>query len=353
MKFSLATIAYVFALLAAGMALFGSLGVFASGLVLLFWALMLAKPRQAVWMWLGVVAFVVIALLLLAPAVATARNAAMRNMCLNNLKAIMLALENYRMLHGAYPPAYIAGADGRPMHSWRVLILPYMEHGDLYEEYDFDEPWDGPNNRKLWDRMPEFYACPEAIRWRQLGGSRGAPSANVASYVAIIGKSTAWPGGQGRGSSEFTDRGEETLMVLEYSGGAQPWTAPVDLSEDEAIDLLASRETRGHLHTSDSFFRAKCSSMLYLGGFVDARAKALWPGMPRDVVKAMLTVGGGEDLDQWEEFESSRWVEPTVLGSIVRWDRVYGLTVFAVLAVLPGIARLVRKATSSEGSPAS
>ena len=35
------------------------------------------------------------------------------------------------------------------MHSWRVLLLPYLDRSDLYKAYDFTEPWDGPNNRKL------------------------------------------------------------------------------------------------------------------------------------------------------------------------------------------------------------
>ena len=55
----------------------------------------------------------------------------------------------YEDEHGCFPPAYVADASGRPMHSWRVLILPYLDQQQLYDQYDFSEPWNGPNNQQL------------------------------------------------------------------------------------------------------------------------------------------------------------------------------------------------------------
>ena len=60
-----------------------------------------------------------------------------------------MALQNYHQANGCFPPAYIADKNGKPMHSWRVLILPYLDRTILYKAYDFTEPWDGPNNKKL------------------------------------------------------------------------------------------------------------------------------------------------------------------------------------------------------------
>lgn len=68
-----------------------------------------------------------------------------------------MAVANYRSTFGGYPPAYIADCDGRPMHSWRVLILPFLEQQNLYAAYHFDEPWDGPNNRKLAGRIGQVF----------------------------------------------------------------------------------------------------------------------------------------------------------------------------------------------------
>src|SRR4051812_10595310 len=77
--------------------------------------------------------------------------------CLGHLKEIGIALHNYHADYGVFPPAYVADASGRPLHSWRVLILPYLEQKPLYNRYNFSEPWDGPNNRRLASQMPGVY----------------------------------------------------------------------------------------------------------------------------------------------------------------------------------------------------
>ena len=70
----------------------------------------------------------------LAIAFRDAREAARRSQCKGNLKQIGLALLNYHDTFGCFPPAYIADADGKPMHSWRVLILPYIDNAQLYNQ---------------------------------------------------------------------------------------------------------------------------------------------------------------------------------------------------------------------------
>ena len=47
------------------------------------------------------------------------------------------------------------------MHSWRVLILPFLDQQSLYNQYDFREPWNGPNNIKLLNSMPSVLRLPE------------------------------------------------------------------------------------------------------------------------------------------------------------------------------------------------
>src|SRR5882757_2755439 len=109
---------------------------------------------------LVVIAIIAVLIALLLPAVQAAREAARRAQCMNNLRQIGLALHNYHDQYNTFPPAYVADATGKPMHSWRVLLLPQLGEGQLYSEYDFSEPWDGPNNSRLLTRMPRVYACP-------------------------------------------------------------------------------------------------------------------------------------------------------------------------------------------------
>ena len=80
--------------------------------------------------------------------------------CINNLKQIGLAMHNYHARHKTFPPAYTVDKDGKPLLSWRVLILPYLEQDALYKEFHLDEPWDSEHNRALIDRMPTTYLCP-------------------------------------------------------------------------------------------------------------------------------------------------------------------------------------------------
>ena len=90
-----------------------------------------------------------------------------------------LGLHNYHQTFTNFPPAVIFGPDGKPWHSWRVLILPYLEQTALYNQYDFNEPWNGPKNSKLLDKMPAVYRDPI------YGNEKG----HFTHYAALVG---AW-----------------------------------------------------------------------------------------------------------------------------------------------------------------
>ena len=110
--------------------------------------------------------------------------------CSNSLKNISLALQNYHDTYRTFPAAYVPDKDGEPMHSWRVLILPYIEERNLYDKYDFTEPWDGPNNSKLLADMPS-----KDVMIGMALGSMNAPATNFvrtlseipSSFVRVLG----------------------------------------------------------------------------------------------------------------------------------------------------------------------
>src|SRR5271166_372859 len=103
---------------------------------------------------LVVIAIIAMLIALLLPAVQAAREAARRAQCTNNLKQIALAMHNYASANNCFPPAATYTRDGKPLLSWRVLILPYLEQASLYNQFHLDEAWDSPNNKPLGDRMP-------------------------------------------------------------------------------------------------------------------------------------------------------------------------------------------------------
>jgi len=155
---------------------------------------------------------------LLLPAVQQAREAARRSQCKNNLKQISLALHNYHDQYGTLPPAMVADKDGKPMHSWRVLILPYLGEQSLYKDYDFSEPWDGPNNSRLLTRMPTVYACP----------SNPTTGTNTA-YAGVFGEHCVFRAAGPIGISAITDGTSNTLMVGEVAKAGIPWMKPEDI----------------------------------------------------------------------------------------------------------------------------
>ena len=162
-----------------------------------------------------------IAVALLLPAVQAAREAARRAQCVNNLKQIGLALINYHDANNTYPPAAIVGKDGKPLLSWRVAILPYIERQDLYAKFHLDEPWDSEHNQALIDSMPATYACPSTPR----------PAPGTTTYRVLAGKGTAFEGAEGHAVREFLDGTSMTLLVVEAPGPV-PWTKPDELAFD-------------------------------------------------------------------------------------------------------------------------
>ena len=151
---------------------------------------------------------------LLLPAVQASREAARRMQCSNNLKQIGLAMHNYHDVYKGFPAAYIADENGKPLHSWRVALLPYLEQQHLYEQYNFNEPWDSPNNLQVAQQMPEVFRCPDAP---------SAPGSNLTNYVVIVGDPSQKPiqslflPNHWTNFSEITDGTSNTIMVVETS----------------------------------------------------------------------------------------------------------------------------------------
>jgi Protein of unknown function (DUF1559) len=214
---------------------------------------------------------------MLSRAVGDAREAARRAQCSCNLCGIKLALHNYHSQYGSFPPAYVADANGRPMHSWRVLILPFMEYQSLYAQYDFAEPWDGPNNIKLLNSMPNIFACP----------SRFSNKTNLTSYAVITGPGTMFPGAGTVSSAAVTDGMADTLMIVEVANANIPWTAPIDL--DAGTMSMKVNDPKGPGISSPH----RGGAHVVLG---DAWTCLLREGIPEESLRALITIAGSEGI---------------------------------------------------------
>ena len=321
-RFQVAYVLYAAALSVSAVTTFGPAGLFPAGIIFGLWAVVFyssSRPRT-----LMIILFVglLFSCLLMPPGVRTSREASRRSTCKNNLIQLGLAMHNYHDVYGSFPPAFIPDENGRPMHSWRVLLLPYIDQAQMHKMYDFNEPWDGPNNRKLLDSMPDVYACPS----RQVNDGVDT----FTSYVAVVGPRTAWPeNGAGRTIKEFTDGTSNTLHLLECDTRRIPWMKPADLNIDEATALLSSIDAEGTgYHRSETFFYE-----YYLGRQVllaDGSVRFVPHGVSRDVWSSLLTVDdGGPHIDDDMQVSPSVITERLKVGNCCR----FGL--FMLLVLLP------------------
>ncbi len=342
LSFRLLTIFYVFALLAAALGTFGPVGIVIATAVLLFWAWVFYAPKKDV-KWISFLAiFGIIGLLvvLLLPAVQSARGAAERSMCMNNLKQIQLAILNYESVNRSMPPAYVADASGKPMHSWRVLILPYLGENALFAKYNFNEPWNGPNNSKLAAQIPDVYQCPSH--------PHSAAPTSECHYFAVVDPASGWPGAVGSSIRQFADGTSQTISVVEASGMGINWLEPRDLSMNEAVRLLTTQPRSGHSHVREGFltttyFETSSRNVARCDGSVSWMEQLNDPAL----ASALLTAAGGEVIPtNWRSK-----VVPSKRTVVVKWGVVWGLSVFIILAVLPA-ARIRRTSSEQMSLPA-
>ncbi|MEQ8785834.1 MAG: DUF1559 domain-containing protein [Pirellulaceae bacterium] len=227
---------------------------------------------------------------LLLPAVQMAREAANRSACQNNLSRVADAIQRYHDAHGEFPPSAITDANGRPLHSWRVLVLPYFEDPELdrlYEEYDFDEPWDGFHNQRLTYRMPRVFGCPTEHTY----------GAAETSYFVVVGENTPMAPvvlkrgedpravRSNRSFGDVSDGASRTVAVVEVTHSGVNWLEPADLSRDDAMRGINFTRSGG------------CVSSLHGGGanvaFLDGHVMFLDDEVTPETLEAMLDQNDG------------------------------------------------------------
>src|SRR5437868_8960802 len=118
---------------------------------------------------LGGICVIAILVALLLPAVQAAREAARRMQSSNHLKQLALAMQNYHDEYAVFPPAVVTDADGKPLYSGRVLLLPFMEQKPLYDQFDKDEAWDSPANLPFTQQTLQVFTDPSAPTSKRAG----------------------------------------------------------------------------------------------------------------------------------------------------------------------------------------
>jgi hypothetical protein len=177
-----------------------------------------------------------------------------------NLLKIGLAMHGYHDIFDQFPPAVVYASDGKTPHSWRVELLPLLNHypegvapvrlkrmdRELYHAaikkcgYDIDQPWDSPGNLQVLKAMPPVYRHPS-----------DKPDSTESAYYAVVGKGTVFEPGEIASYTDIKGWPASTLMLAESRSRA-PWTKPVDIaySQDATVPRFGGFTPHGYLTLS-------------------------------------------------------------------------------------------------------
>lgn len=211
---------------------------------------------------------------LLLPAVQRVREAAHRAASQNKLRQIAFAMHNYRDTNrGLFPAAAICDEHGKPLLSWRVAILPYIEQENLYNQFKLDEPWDGPHNKLLAERLVQTYMLP--------GDDKTKTPLYYTHYQVFVGKGAAFDKTRGHSIQDFRDGLSNTILIV-VADKAVPWTKPedVDFDPNKPMLPLMGRHFRGGFNVA----------------LADGSVRLVAAQISENTLKAAITRNGGDAL---------------------------------------------------------
>ncbi len=190
-----------------------------------------AQVRQSqssvstVWKVLGVLAAITLAgfaflVFVVGPQV---RKSARHATCTNNLKIVALGMLNYEVVYGTLPPAYTVDKQGNPLHSWRTLILPYIEQQDVYDRIRLNEPWDSPHNAQIAEIPIVFFDCPSSTE-----------DPTKTNYMVFVGERTPFPPRGQQTSTHDLRAAGQTILVFEAAENCN-WMEPKEADHGKRL----------------------------------------------------------------------------------------------------------------------
>jgi hypothetical protein len=200
----------------------------------------------------------------------------------NNFRQVGIAMHNFHDATGTLPRPAIESPDGKPLLSWRVALLPFVEQDNLYRRFRLDEPWDSDHNKRLIPMIPAVYLRPGQV-----------PDGKT-HYQAVVGRGLMFDfkyvNGDGKPSGRsmvsITDGTSNTIMFV-VAKDPVIWTKPDDLDADNGMPIMPRLDAR-----------FKAGTVMALG---DGSVRVIHPGVSEATLRAALSAEGGELLGpDWE-----------------------------------------------------
>ena len=201
------------------------------------------------------------------------REGSRRERCEYNLSQLYRATCEYVDAYGTYPPAYTVDSEGTPLHSWRVLLLPYLGEEDLYSQIRLNEAWNSEWNSQFWNKTPSLFQC-SSIPVHSADGSENRDKTKRCSFSCVLGTSTLFPSnGKTVSPDEVVDGVSNTVVYVER-GDPGNGLIPDDELHDEqpfrVIELPGSRrEGLGSWHGAGGYVLLADGSTRFLSEKID------------------------------------------------------------------------------------
>lgn len=261
-----------------------------------------------------------------------------------NLSKIHSAMQQYAERHRSWPPAVVFGPDGKPWHSWRVLILPFLEQKELFQSYRWDEPWDGPHNQKLVGQMPNAYSIrlPDEknegltnfavpVGAKTLFSPVGCqleflPVARARQFPFVPFHCSGTPYSDNRGNYQTPPAN----VVLGVIGGSRrvPWTKPEDVQVDKVEKVFDSADGFSTLFADKAgragVFLQSSRSSLYVRSSVtaDLARQMCSIDVRQDALQSLPTLGPTKEERQ-RGFQPLLEFKQEGTKVVGRWIKVY------------------------------
>lgn len=240
---------------------------------------------------LAIALFLILVVAFLARGCQAAREAGNQASCIGQFKVMTIGVLNYEAQKGRFPPAYLADKQGRPAHSWRVLLLPYVGAQDVLDRYRLEEPWNSPHNRSLAQGAPSgmtffypLYHCPsdrQSSKWDT-------------SYLMIVGPRTISAGPTSTRMKDITDGASNTILVAEMCESGIHWMEPRDLRVDEMSFKINDPDYIG--------IASRHPGRAYVG-VADGSVRSLPDNADPRLVEGATTINGREDVSAlWKDY---------------------------------------------------
>ena len=302
---------YLTALIAVGMFAAGVYSLVISGVVLATWWILYGKGISRT-ICVVVVVVTTLACLLLPPRFVYYERPRWADSA-NNIRQCVIGMLNYESDRGHCPPAWLEDETGMPMHSWRVLLLPYLEQDRLYAQYNFDEPWNGPNNSKLVDQMPEIYRDPYSSHWT-----------GETIYKLVLDEGSFSTTGEGRPLDDAVDGAASTIVVVEDRANPVNWMKPDGISINDAIAACLNKETCHYGAVETNYIKG---SRFHNVATLDGAMHRISPDTDPELLRAAMRSADGVSPDL-PELSCDNFVHKP--GGYV------GLVLYVLLLGLPG-----------------